>query len=72
MNARTDGRARPPAIVTPRRIVISVALAACVVMIGWAFSQSRTTPRVTYRDAAIVAVYPDVGDLDPQPARIKP
>jgi hypothetical protein len=66
----SQSRVRPPSIVTPRRAVISVVLAACVVMFAWAFSQSRTTPRVTYRDAAIVAVYPDVGDLDLRQTRI--
>jgi len=57
-------------VVTPRRLLISIALAACVVMFGWAFSQARTTPRVIYRDSAIVAVYPDVGDLDLRQMRI--
>lgn len=57
-------------IVNPRRLVISVVLAGAVVMMVWAFSQSRTTPRVAYRDSAIVAVYPEVGDLDLRQMRI--
>ncbi len=62
--------ARRPPIITARRLAISVILALCVVGMGWALSQTRTTASVVYRDSAIVQVFPAEGDLDLRQARI--
>jgi len=57
-------------LVTPRRIVISVIVAGCIVALGWALNQNRTTSKVTYQDAAIAAVFPAPGDLVLRQTRI--
>ena len=62
------GRRHP--VVTLRRVLISVILAVCLVGMVWALNQSRTTPRVVYRDSAIIQVIPAEGDLDLRQARI--
>jgi hypothetical protein len=54
----------PSGIVTPRRIVISVLLAACVVALGYGASIGRPSNKpIVYTDPAVKALSPQPGDL---------
>lgn len=61
---------RPPQLVTPRRILLSLILGAAAVGIFVSFAQTRTEEGPRYIDSAIEAVYPAAGDLDLRQARI--
>ena len=58
-------------MITPRRIVISILLAGCLVLLVWGLSQTRSanTP-VIYSDPAIVTLEPMPGVLALRQERI--
>ncbi len=58
-------------MITPRRIVISVLLAGCLVLLVWGFGLSRSsTGAVTYTDSAVKALEPQPGVLALRQERI--
>ena len=51
-------------LITLRRIVISLILAACLVGLGYGLSLSRSTSKpIIYKDSAIKVLTPEPGDL---------
>src|SRR6516162_4141956 len=51
-------------LITLRRIVISLILAACLVGLGYGLSLSRPTNKpIIYKDSAIKVLTPEPGDL---------
>lgn len=58
-------------MITPRRIVISVLLAICLVGIPFGFSLGRSdTAPIVYKDPAVRSLTPQPGDLALRQARI--
>jgi hypothetical protein len=57
------------AVVTPRRVLISLLAAAAVVGIGWAFSNSEPDSEVRFV-TGVQSVFPPPGDLDLRQVRI--
>jgi hypothetical protein len=58
-------------VITPRRIIISIVLAGCVVLLVWGLSQTRSaTAPVLYNDPAIVSLEPMPGVLALRQERI--
>jgi hypothetical protein len=58
-------------VITPRRVVISIVLAGCLVLLVWGLDQTRSaTAPVIYTDPAVVALEPMPGVLALRQERI--
>jgi hypothetical protein len=67
----TNPAARKPRLITGRRIVISVLLAGCAVLLVWGLSGVRTqTGPVIYNDPAVKSLTPPPGAAAPRQSHI--
>jgi hypothetical protein len=57
-------------MITTRRIVISLILAAAVALLGYGFNSARDNTAPAFTDVAVEGTYPRAGDLDLRQARI--
>jgi hypothetical protein len=70
VSTATSPVARQPRLITPRRVVISILVAAALGMFGWAFASGRDTPAVRVTDPAVESAQPAQGDLALRQSRI--
>ena len=65
-----DDRPTIRSIVTPRRLIVSIAVVLGLGLIGFGFSSTRNTAAPDYKDAAVEGTYPKPGERDLRQARI--